>query len=80
MGDTVRLGQVLTNLMSNAVKFTKEGFVELRLEPTKNGKIRFAVQDTGIGIPKDKQALIFEAFSPNLQQIQPESLGVQALD
>ncbi|MEL6842764.1 MAG: ATP-binding protein, partial [Bacteroidota bacterium] len=63
VGDTVRLGQVLTNLMGNAVKFTNEGQVELQIKQTPEGKIRFAVQDTGIGIPKDKQAHIFEAFS-----------------
>lgn len=63
VGDTVRLGQVLTNLMGNAVKFTAEGHVELKIDLTEGNKIRFSVQDTGIGIPEDKQALIFEAFS-----------------
>ena len=63
VGDTVRLGQVLTNLMGNAVKFTEEGFVELQIKQTDDNKIRFSVQDTGIGIPEEKQALIFEAFS-----------------
>ena len=63
VGDTVRLGQVLTNLMGNAVKFTEKGHVELKIEKSVDDKLRFLVQDTGIGIPEDKQAHIFEAFS-----------------
>ncbi|MEM6344409.1 MAG: ATP-binding protein [Bacteroidota bacterium] len=63
VGDTVRLGQVLTNLMGNAVKFTEQGQVELRVESSQNDRILFSVLDTGIGIPLDKQAHIFEAFS-----------------
>ena len=63
IGDSVRLGQVLTNLMGNAVKFTEAGYVELQVAPAVEGKLRFSVKDTGIGIPKDKQKQIFEAFS-----------------
>ena len=63
IGDSVRLGQVLTNLMGNAVKFTEEGYVELQVAPVDENKLRFSVKDTGIGIPKDKQKQIFEAFS-----------------
>jgi len=66
-GDPTRLRQVLTNLIGNAVKFTHEGEVVVSLSsvPADDGRsrIRFAVRDTGIGIPKDKQALIFQAFS-----------------
>lgn len=67
-GDPVRLRQVLINLMSNAVKFTETGSVYLyvRAMPTRNKEamlVEFAVQDTGIGIPKDKQNLLFQAFS-----------------
>ncbi|MGA2382729.1 MAG: response regulator [Gemmatimonadales bacterium] len=66
-GDPTRLRQVLTNLIGNAVKFTHEGEVVVALSSAaiEDGKarIRFAVRDTGIGIPADKQALIFQAFS-----------------
>lgn len=66
-GDPVRLRQVLTNLLGNAVKFTESGEIVLRitLEEDKGDRValRFAVRDTGIGIPKDRQAAIFEAFT-----------------
>ena len=61
-----RLQQILKNLLSNAFKFTaKGGVTHDRCEPTRattTRSIRFSVQDTGIGIPLDKQKLIFEAF------------------
>ena len=75
--DPQRLQQVLKNLLANAFKFTEQGSVRLRIdrasrperastnEPLlkrQDGCSAFAVQDTGIGIPKDKQRLIFEAF------------------
>ncbi|MBB2487029.1 response regulator [Mitsuaria sp. WAJ17] len=68
VGDALRLGQVLTNLLSNALKFTHSGEVMLsvqRLDETDSGPrhLRFSVRDTGIGIPRDKQAVIFEAFN-----------------
>jgi two-component system sensor histidine kinase/response regulator len=66
-GDPVRLRQVLTNLLGNAVKFTEKGEIVLKitLEEDKGDRValRFAVRDTGIGIPKDRQAAIFEAFT-----------------
>ncbi len=65
-GDATRFRQVLINLMENAVKFTREGEVELTIhvEKEENNRIKLhtTVRDTGIGIPKDKQELIFEAF------------------
>lgn len=66
--DSVRLKQILVNLLGNAVKFTERGEVELKvrvLKSTEKGTrtIRFEVRDTGIGIKKDKQAKVFEAFS-----------------
>jgi signal transduction histidine kinase/CheY-like chemotaxis protein/HAMP domain-containing protein len=71
--DEQRLQQILRNLLSNAVKFTSEGGVRLRVAPAEDvtftGPLRdepeviaFSVSDTGIGIPEDKQGLIFEAF------------------
>src|SRR5207244_10007605 len=70
-----RLQQVLKNLLSNALKFTEHGTVRLRMERANSGwspnhsvlnrvksVIAFSVTDTGIGIPQDKQRIIFEAF------------------
>jgi signal transduction histidine kinase/ligand-binding sensor domain-containing protein/CheY-like chemotaxis protein len=66
-GDTDRIKQVLHNLVGNAVKFTERGEVVLRVTAEKRIgneiQLRFAVSDTGIGIPPEKQQLIFEAFS-----------------
>jgi CheY-like chemotaxis protein len=67
IGDAVRLRQVLTNLVGNAVKFTERGHVMLAVsqESDQGGRVglRFAVSDTGIGIPPEKHLAIFEAFS-----------------
>ncbi|MCI3936408.1 response regulator [Chryseobacterium aahli] len=62
--DRLRLDQVLRNLLSNALKFTKEGSVDLNIkkDPKNKDFIIFSVKDTGIGIPADKQKIIFEAF------------------
>jgi len=67
IGDVTRLRQILVNLLGNAVKFTGQGEVALDVklasrEPGKLG-LQFSVRDTGIGIPKEKQQLIFEAFT-----------------
>ncbi|HWH72586.1 MAG TPA: ATP-binding protein, partial [Candidatus Sulfotelmatobacter sp.] len=59
--DRLRLEQILRNLLSNALKFTTEGSVTLDIE-NRGTTISFAVKDTGIGIPADKQQTIFEAF------------------
>jgi len=62
--DKMRLEQVLKNLLSNALKFTSRGSVTLSIEKLKENDsfIAFTVKDTGIGIPKEKLGLIFEAF------------------
>ena len=62
--DKMRLEQILKNLISNAIKFTAKGSVILKIsKPTDNDNfLAFAVTDTGIGIPKDQQPLIFDAF------------------
>jgi CheY-like chemotaxis protein/signal transduction histidine kinase len=61
--DSQRLRQVLRNLLSNALKFTMQGKVSLKIfTRAGTGDIAFAVRDTGIGIPPDKQEIIFEPF------------------
>lgn len=62
--DGPRLRQILTNLLGNALKFTHQGEVVLAISPgEESGSWRFAVRDSGIGIPAEKQQAIFEAFS-----------------
>ncbi len=67
IGDPVRLRQVLFNLVNNALKFTSRGEIVGSVAFTALGdktcRIRFAVRDTGIGIPEDKRSLLFERFS-----------------
>ncbi|QLE40345.1 response regulator [Nostoc sp. C052] len=60
--DSKRLQQVLKNLLANAFKFTEQGSVKLKIAEVDNSMIAFAVSDTGIGIPAEKQKIIFEAF------------------
>jgi len=66
IGDSLKLSQLLINLVSNAIKFTKNGIIEIEISKvkSKDGKeeISFAVKDNGMGIPKDKQKNIFEDF------------------
>ena len=60
--DERRLRQVLLNLLANAVKFTDKGYVSLRVVPLPDGRVRFKVEDTGIGIGDMQRELIFEPF------------------
>lgn len=66
-GDPVRLRQLLYNYLSNAIKFTDNGTVTVDIRPGKIdgavAKIKFSVTDTGIGIPEDKQDILFQAFN-----------------
>jgi len=70
IGDPGRLRQVLINLIGNAIKFTERGevFVDVVHDPDgstegRTLQLRFSVRDTGIGIPKDKQAMVLDAFT-----------------
>jgi CheY-like chemotaxis protein/two-component sensor histidine kinase len=60
--DPQRLGQILKNLLSNALKFTPSGEVSLTVSQPSEGQVSFAVRDTGIGIEPAQQSLIFDAF------------------
>jgi two-component system sensor histidine kinase/response regulator len=66
-GDPGRLRQILTNLIGNALKFTSRGEVDVRIskesETERHVKVRFEVQDSGIGIPLEAQGRLFQAFS-----------------
>ncbi|HYC96726.1 ATP-binding protein [Brevundimonas sp.] len=61
-GDAVRLRQVLTNLVSNALKFTGEGSVRLTVAAAENGRIVFRVSDTGVGFDTEQRGRIFRRF------------------
>jgi PAS domain S-box-containing protein len=67
IGDPIRLNQILSNLLSNALKFTTEGSITVFVkELNRKGKccdMEFSVSDTGIGISKDKHSLIFDSFT-----------------
>lgn len=66
-GDPGRLRQILVNLVGNAIKFTHQGEIIIRAEPLEETnahvKVHFSVQDTGIGIPYERQAAVFERFT-----------------
>src|SRR5205807_1356747 len=67
VGDTGRIGQILVNLVGNAIKFTEQGEVAVRVDAetvtAENVTLRVSVQDTGIGIAAEKSRLIFDAFA-----------------
>lgn len=60
--DRQRLEQIIKNLLSNAFKFTEKGSVDLNISKNEDGKIAFAVKDTGIGISEEQQQAVFDAF------------------
>jgi CheY-like chemotaxis protein len=66
-GDSIRLNQILSNLLSNALKFTQKGSIHVILREVERSnnisRIEFLVRDTGIGIPGDKHEVIFDSFS-----------------
>jgi len=61
-GDPARLRQILMNLVGNAIKFTESGSITIAVEKTNSSLWRFSVEDTGVGIPIEKQRTIFEPF------------------
>ena len=67
IGDSIRLNQILSNLLSNALKFTQKGSIHVIIKEIerrkKSSRIEFLVRDTGIGIPKDKHVVIFDSFT-----------------
>ncbi|MGI9381941.1 MAG: ATP-binding protein [Methyloligellaceae bacterium] len=68
-GDPIRLNQILSNLVNNALKFTESGHVSLSIKPLAGASdpasliLEFAIADTGVGIPEEKLQTIFESFS-----------------
>ncbi len=62
-GDSLRIAQILTNLMSNAVKFTDKGEITLSIAKASNNRVRFEVSDTGIGLTSEQQSKLFTSFS-----------------
>ncbi|MGM0497830.1 MAG: ATP-binding protein, partial [Bacteroidota bacterium] len=75
--DRVRLMQVIENLLNNAIKFTKEGQISFGYTLADNNTLKFYVKDTGVGIPKEKQSLIFQRFHQNTEtQITQKGTGL----
>ena len=62
VSDPSRLKQVLSNLITNAIKFTDDGYIEIGYKYIKNNQVEFFVKDTGVGIPKDYLDIIFDRF------------------
>ncbi|MBT8185074.1 MAG: response regulator [Eudoraea sp.] len=79
-GDRLRLFQVLTNLLDNAIKYTEKGLIslEVRFNQQWANKVHlyFAVSDTGLGIPKDKQGVVYETFSQLTLPVKKEGTGL----
>lgn len=74
--DDSRLQQVLINLLINATKFTPDGSITLKLEKQSEKMALFSVTDTGCGIPKEKQASIFQRFEKLDENVQGSGLGL----
>ncbi|MFZ5807047.1 MAG: response regulator [Verrucomicrobiota bacterium] len=80
VGDAMRIRQILLNFLTNAVKFTEEGEVVVTVESQhREGsfhEIRFKIQDTGIGIPKDRMSVLFQPFGRVEQRPEHEGTGL----
>jgi signal transduction histidine kinase len=78
--DDKKLAQVLRNFISNALKFTQQGEVRVSVRPEGDGQVRFAVSDTGIGIPEDMHGNLFEDFvqidTPLQKRLRGTGLGL----
>lgn len=74
--DSSRLQQVLINLLTNSIKFTKKGYIELELSMLNKDEIQFSVTDTGIGIPLEKQSTVFKRFEKVDEFSQGTGLGL----
>lgn len=79
ISDSVRLNQIITNLIHNAIKFTEKGFVKFVVREIAREenmvRLQFAVEDTGIGIPVEEQPTIFESFTQVRLQEERENKG-----
>lgn len=79
LSDPIKLSQIFLNLVGNAIKFTKDGYVKIIAKQLRNqdgvANIYFEVQDNGIGIPKEKQKNIFDSFDQGSVQINREYGG-----
>lgn len=74
--DRIRLNQVLSNFVGNAIKFTPQGEICIGFELVGDALVRFYVSDTGIGIPKEKQAEVFDRFVKLDNFVQGSGLGL----
>ena len=74
--DRVRLNQVLSNFVGNAIKFTPQGKICIGFELVGDALVRFYVTDTGIGVPKEKQAEVFDRFVKLDNFVQGSGLGL----
>ena len=62
-GDSLRMSQILTNLFSNAIKFTHDGKININVKKLDNNRVRFEIKDTGIGLSPRQQKKLFKSFS-----------------
>jgi signal transduction histidine kinase/CheY-like chemotaxis protein len=62
-GDSLRLSQIITNLLSNAIKFTTNGSIYITVNQVTNNRVKFEIEDTGIGLKKEEQERLFKPFS-----------------
>ncbi|NEQ32928.1 MAG: hybrid sensor histidine kinase/response regulator [Leptolyngbya sp. SIO4C5] len=84
IGDRLELRRIITNILSNAIKFTDQGFIEVRLETSsqelagssQSSWVQVAIQDTGPGIPPEEQVQIFEWFRPGKHRRSGSGLGL----
>ena len=72
----MRVKQILNNIVSNALKYTSEGTVQISYELIEEGQVRISVADTGCGIPEDKTDKIFERFEKLDYYVQGAGLGL----